>query len=88
MEYRELGKSGIKISAIGLGTWQWGSREWGWNRLYRQEDIHAAFRRGLELGINFVDTAEVYGYGKSEMMLGEMIHDCREMVFIATKVWP
>jgi len=88
LEYRELGNSGIKISAIGLGTWQWGSREWGWNRLYRQEDLHAAFRIGLELGINFVDTAEVYGHGKSEMMLGEMIHGCREMVFIATKVWP
>jgi len=88
LEYRELGRSGIKVSAIGLGTWQWGSREWGWNRLYGQEDIQAAFQRGLELGINFVDTAEVYGYGKSEIMLGKMIRNCREEVFIATKVWP
>jgi aryl-alcohol dehydrogenase-like predicted oxidoreductase len=88
LEYRELGRSGIKISAIGLGTWQWGSREWGWNRLYTQQDVHAAFHRGLSLGINFVDTAEIYGHGKSEEILGKAIHQCREEVIIATKVWP
>ena len=88
MEYRELGKSGIKVSAVGLGTWQWGSREWGWNRLYAEKDIIAAFQKALELGINFVDTAEVYGRGKSEEILGRTIHGFREQVVIATKVWP
>ena len=88
MEYRELGKTGIKISAIGLGTWQWGSREWGWNRLYTEKDVLAAFQKALELGINFVDTAEVYGLGKSEEILGRAIREHREQVVVATKVWP
>lgn len=88
MEYRELGKSGIKVSAIGLGTWQWGSREWGWNRLYGEKDVQAGFQKGLELGINFVDTAEVYGRGRSEEILGRTIHGFRDQVVIATKVWP
>jgi myo-inositol catabolism protein IolS len=88
LEYRELGKSGIKISAIGLGTWQWGSREWGWNRLYKKSDVMGAFQKAMEFGINFIDTAEVYGRGKSERILGEAIHEKREDVVIATKVWP
>jgi myo-inositol catabolism protein IolS len=88
LEYRELGKSGIKISVIGLGTWQWGSREWGWNRLYKKSDVLAAFEKAMEFGINFIDTAEVYGRGKSEKILGEAIHERRDDVVIATKVWP
>jgi len=88
MDYHELGKSGIKISVIGLGTWQWGSREWGWNGLYAEKDVTAAFQKGLELGINFVDTAEIYGHGRSEEILGRAIHGFRDQVVIATKVWP
>ena len=88
MEYRELGKSGIKISAVGLGTWQWGSREWGWNRLYRKSDVVAAFQKAIELGVNFIDTAEIYGRGKSEEILGEAVQGHRDEVVIATKVWP
>jgi aryl-alcohol dehydrogenase-like predicted oxidoreductase len=88
LEYRELGKSGIKISAVGLGTWQWGSREWGWGRLYGKQDVLDAFQRAMELGINFIDTAEVYGRGKSEEVVGEAIRGHREDMVIATKVWP
>jgi myo-inositol catabolism protein IolS len=88
LEYRELGKSGIKVSVIGLGTWQWGSREWGWNRLYTEKDVLAAFQKALELGVNFVDTAEVYGFGKSEEILGRAISEHREEIVVATKVWP
>ena len=88
MEYRELGKSGVKVSVIGLGTWQWGSWEWGWNRLYVEKDVQAGLLKGLELGINFVDTAEIYGRGKSEEILGRTIHGFRDQVVIATKVWP
>jgi len=88
MEYQELGKSGIKVSVIGLGTWQWGSREWGWNQFYAEKDVRAAFQKGLELGINFVDTAEIYGRGRSEEILGRTIHGFRDQVVIATKVWP
>lgn len=88
LEYRELGKTGIKISAVGLGTWQWGSREWGWGRSYSKQDVIDAFHRAMELGINFVDTAEVYGGGKSEKIVGEAIQGHREDVVIASKVWP
>lgn len=88
MEFRELGKSGIKVSAIGLGTWQWGSREWGWGRLYGEKDLQDAFENAMEVGVNFIDTAEVYGSGRSERIIGEVIRSHREQVVIATKVWP
>jgi len=88
MEFKELGKSGIKISAIGLGTWQWGSREWGWGRLYGRKELLEAFDKAIEADINFVDTAEVYGSGRSEQIVAEAIRDHREQVVIATKVWP
>ena len=88
MEFKELGQSGIKVSAIGLGTWQWGSREWGWGQQYGRTEVLTAFQKALELGINFIDTAEVYGGGKSEQLIGEAIKGHREEVIIATKVWP
>ena len=88
MEYKELGRSGIKVSIIGLGTWQWGSHEWGWGRLYGKKDVLDAFEKALELGINFIDTAEAYGRGRSEELVGEAICNHREEVVIATKVWP
>lgn len=88
MEFKELGKSGIKISAVGLGTWQWGSREWGWGRSYGRKEVLEAFQKALEVGINFIDTAEVYGRGKSEQLIGEAIKGYRDQVVIATKVWP
>jgi len=88
MEFKELGKSGIKISAIGLGTWQWGSREWGWGRDYGRAEVLAAFQKALEFDINFIDTAEIYGWGRSERLVSEAIKDHRNEVVIATKVWP
>jgi len=88
LEYRELGRSGIKVSAIGLGTWQWGSREWGWGRLYGKKELLDALDKAIEVGVNFIDTAEVYGSGRSEQIIGEVIRGHREQVVIATKVWP
>ena len=88
MEFKELGKSGIRISTIGLGTWQWGSHEWGWGRNYGKKDVLEAFQKALEVGINFIDTAEIYGRGKSERLIGEAIKGYRDEVVIATKVWP
>jgi aryl-alcohol dehydrogenase-like predicted oxidoreductase len=88
LEFKELGKSGIKISAVGLGTWQWGSREWGWGRNYGKKEVLEAFQRALEVDINFIDTAEIYGRGKSEQLIGEAIKGHRDEVVIATKVWP
>jgi aryl-alcohol dehydrogenase-like predicted oxidoreductase len=88
MEFKELGRSGIKVSAIGLGTWQWGSREWGWGRGYGRSEVLETFPKALDLGINLIDTAEIYGRGKSEELVGEAIRGHREDVVIATKVWP
>jgi len=88
MEFKQLGKSGIKISSVGLGTWQWGSREWGWGRTHGKQQVIEAVDKALELGINLVDTAEVYGGGKSEELLGEAIKGHRDEVVIASKVWP
>ncbi|MEN2974691.1 MAG: aldo/keto reductase, partial [Candidatus Caldarchaeales archaeon] len=89
VEYRELGKSGIKVSSIGIGTWQWGSRIWGYSKTYNDQDLIEAFNKALELGINFFDTAEVYGGGKSEEILGRCLKNVkREDVIIATKFSP
>ncbi len=87
MEYRRLGKSDLKVSVIGLGAWQYGTREWGYGRDFTREDAIRTIHRALELGINWIDTAEVYGNGESERIVGEAIRGRREEVIVATKVW-
>ncbi|MHA1616677.1 MAG: aldo/keto reductase [Candidatus Njordarchaeales archaeon] len=88
MEYAELGKTGIKISRIGIGTWQWGSSSWGYGKEYTEEDLRQAFETAIEYGINFIDTAEMYGGGKSEELIGEFMEGRREEVIVASKVSP
>jgi aryl-alcohol dehydrogenase-like predicted oxidoreductase len=77
-----------KISKIGLGTWQFGSREWGYGDTYASSEARAIVRRALELGITLFDTAELYGFGRSERILGEALGDDLESVFLATKILP
>jgi aryl-alcohol dehydrogenase-like predicted oxidoreductase len=77
-----------KISAIGLGTWQFGSREWGYGAEYAEREARAIVRRALELGVTLFDTAEIYGLGRSERILGQAIAGRREDVFLATKLLP
>ena len=84
MQYLEA--AGETISKIGLGTWQFGSREWGYGEDYANLEAHAIVERALELGINFFDTAEVYGSGRSEEILGRALDGRR--AFIATKFLP
>ena len=86
MKYVEVG--GVRISAIGLGTWQFGSTEWGYGTEYNRVEAGNIVRRALELGINLVDTAEFYGFGRSERIVGEAIRGHRSEVFIATKIFP
>jgi aryl-alcohol dehydrogenase-like predicted oxidoreductase len=86
MKFVEVG--GVRVSAIGLGTWQFGSREWGYGPVYAGKVAGDIVRRALELGVNLVDTAEVYGFGRSERIVGEAIRDKREKVFLATKIFP
>jgi aryl-alcohol dehydrogenase-like predicted oxidoreductase len=84
MIYRELGASGISMSAIGLGTWAIGGLWWGGTD---EADSIAALRRGLDLGINLIDTAPCYGFGLSEELVGKAIKGYdRDKVVVATKV--
>jgi aryl-alcohol dehydrogenase-like predicted oxidoreductase len=77
-----------KISKIGLGTWQLGSKEWGYGEQYATREAHAIVRRALELGVTLFDTAEIYGAGQSERILGRALGADRESVFLATKIFP
>jgi len=78
--------SGVQF---GTGTWAWGDRLfWGYGRSYGEEDVRAVFLASLEAGINFFDTAEVYGQGRSESLLGKFIQESEAPVRIATKFMP
>ena len=79
MEYEELGRSGLRVSKIGLGTYG--------IELAPREEALASLRTGIDLGINLIDTAEIYGSGKSEEIVGEAIKPYdREELVIVTKV--
>lgn len=82
MKYRRLGRTGLKVSVIGLGTWQFGG-EWG--KTFTQEEVNAILGRAKELGINFIDTAECYGDHLSEALIGQAIRGERERWVVATK---
>ena len=77
-----------KISKIGLGTWQFGSREWGYGEEYAAQETRAIVRRAVELGVTLFDTAEIYGFGRSERILGRALGADRQSVFLATKILP
>jgi len=76
------------VSRIGLGTWQFGSREWGYGSDYAGGGAGAIVRRARELGVTLFDTAEVYGFGRSERILTEALGDERADVVVASKVFP
>lgn len=86
MKYVEVG--GVKISSIGLGTWQFGSSEWGYGSDYSEREAGEIVRRALELGVNMIDTAEIYGFGRSERIVGEALRGRRQSAFLATKILP
>jgi aryl-alcohol dehydrogenase-like predicted oxidoreductase len=77
-----------KISKIGLGAWQFGSREWGYGDPYAAQEARSIVRRAVELGVTLFDTAEIYGFGRSERILGEALGPDRGSVFVATKIFP
>ena len=77
-----------QVSRVGLGTWQFGSREWGYGEGYASGDAADIVQRALELGVNLFDTAEVYGTGKSERILGKALGNDRDDVIVASKILP
>ena len=78
MRYVEVG--GVRLSLIGLGTWQFGSREWGYGKAYAEGPALDITRRALDLGINLIDTAEIYAFGQSERIVGRAIAGRRRLV--------
>lgn len=81
MEYREFGKTGWRVSAISFGAWAIGS---AWGNVDAAESLRA-LHRAADLGVNFFDTADVYGDGHSERLLAQLKRDRRDEIIIATK---
>ncbi len=82
MKYRELGKTGIKVSEIGFGTWGIGGNSYG---AVDDTESKRTLQMALENGINFYDTSDLYGNGHSEELLGDVFSHCRDRVIIASK---
>jgi aryl-alcohol dehydrogenase-like predicted oxidoreductase len=87
MEYLDVDGLG-PVSRIGLGTWQFGSREWGYGDAYADRAARDIVRRARELGVTLFDTAEIYGFGRSERILGEALGHERGDVVVASKIFP
>jgi aryl-alcohol dehydrogenase-like predicted oxidoreductase len=88
---RKLGYTDLQFTTVGLGSWAIGGGgwEWGWGPQDDTESV-AALRRGMDLGINWIDTAAAYGLGRSEEVVGKAIEGRRDEVVVATKcglVW-
>jgi len=83
MKKRLFDDTGVSVSEIGLGAWQLGGAEWG---EVSEEDSLMTLRAAVENGINFFDTADVYGLGRSEELIGKFLKDCPEKIFVATKL--
>ena len=82
MEYRNLGETGMRVSEISLGTWAFGD---GWGTV-SEDDALGALNRAVDLGVNFLDTADVYGDGRSERLIGRLLKDRPDdEILVATK---
>ncbi len=82
MEYRALGRTGWNISVIGFGSWGIGGNEWGTTD---DRESLAALNKAIDLGVNFIDTADVYGDGHSEQLIAEVRKARSEQLIVATK---
>ncbi len=81
MQYRELGRTGWKVSTVSFGAWAIGG---AWGKVDDDESL-AALRRAVEMGVNFIDTADVYGDGRSERLVAQVCREQRERIYVATK---
>jgi aryl-alcohol dehydrogenase-like predicted oxidoreductase len=81
MKYRELGRTGWKVSEVSFGAWAIGG---AWGPIEDSESM-AALHKAVEMGVNFIDTADVYGDGRSERLVAKLRRDCKEKIYITTK---
>jgi len=82
MKYRRLGKTALRVSVVGVGTWQFGG-EWG--KQFTQDEVDAILATARDLGVNLIDTAECYGDHLSERLIGNAVRGQRDDWIIATK---
>jgi aryl-alcohol dehydrogenase-like predicted oxidoreductase len=86
MRMKQLGSKGPDVSVIGFGAWEAGGDMWGANE--SEDTVIEAMRAGLDAGMSWIDTAEVYGKGVSERLVGHAVADRRDHVLVATKLAP
>jgi len=84
MKYRTLGRTGLNVSEIGFGAWALGG---GWGE-QKEGDSIAALHKAIDLGVNFIDTAAVYGDGRSERLIAQVLNERKEEIYVATKTPP
>ena len=85
MRYRKLGRTNFEVSDIGYGAWGIGGKQW----LGGDDDESVrALRRAIELGLNFIDTALAYGEGHSEQLVGQVVRESKDKIYVATKIPP
>jgi aryl-alcohol dehydrogenase-like predicted oxidoreductase len=82
MKYRILGKTSYKVSEIGFGSWSLGGADWG--NMPETQAI-TVLNKAADLGVNFIDTADVYGDGRSEKLIGKFLKERKERIYVATK---
>jgi len=81
LNYRQLGRTDMRVSEVSFGAWAIGG---GWGRVSDSES-YAALGHAIDLGVNFIDTADVYGDGHSEQLIGRLLKERKEEIFVATK---
>jgi len=85
MLYRKCGGTGLKVSEIGFGAWAIGESWWG---RQKENDSIDALHKALDMGVNFIDTAQGYGEGKSERLIAKVLKERKEKIYVATKTPP
>ena len=85
MRYRKLGRTGFDVSELGYGAWGIGGKQWKGGT---DDESVRALHRAIELGVNFIDTALAYGEGHSERLVGGVVRETKQKIYVATKVPP
>ena len=89
MQTQTLGTTDLTVPALGIGTWAWGDRLfWSYGKDYDETQLRAAFQAAVAAGANFFDTAEIYGLGESETLIGRFMAETDAPVYVATKYFP